>query len=166
MKKKIIISIVVFLGIFIAHFLLRDYQFTVLVKKEGCVEKIGKGFTIEEYIKNKDYFLGYSYGLAGAFTVFSFLLLIKQRKKHAVGGVAGGTALLGIIYYISCFVLGCCGSPMLAVYVSLLGTKALGFAKPLIALITTITVSISLIYIVRRQSMAACCSDEQCADNK
>ena len=35
--------------------------------------------------------------------------------------------------------LGCCGSPMLAVYLSLFGAAFLPWAKPLIALLTTVT---------------------------
>ena len=49
-----------------------------------------------------------------------------------------------------CFLIGCCGSPMLAVYLSLFGAKALGLGKPLMALVTLVSVNCGYWYFSRR----------------
>ena len=52
----------------------------------------------------------------------------------------GGITLVGVLMAGGCFLIGCCGSPMLAVYVSLFGSRALGVGKPLTALVTLVSV--------------------------
>ena len=81
--------------------------------------------------------LGISYALAGAFTIYAFLKFLNNRKKTGIAGMIGGLTLPGALYGGGCFLLGCCGSPMLAVYLGLFGSSFLGFTKPFI-LITTI----------------------------
>lgn len=91
------------------------------------------------YFSKQEYFLGISYGLAGAFVVYSILIFLKNRKT-GIAGVAGGITLSGLLYAAGCFFLGCCGSPMLAVYLGLFGPSFMGFTKPLIAVVAVISV--------------------------
>lgn len=69
------------------------------------------------YVGQGDYWFGYSYALAAAFTVFALALTIRQRRQ-AAQGIVGGVTMLGVLYGAGCFLIGCCGSPMLAVYLS------------------------------------------------
>ncbi len=64
--------------------------------------------------------------------------------------------LVGVLYGAGCFLIGCCGSPMLAVYLSLFGASVLGFLKPLVAIVTTLSVVASAIVIVRRARTSTC----------
>ena len=109
----------------------------------------------KQYFERKDYYVGYSYALAAGFTAFA-LMLSLQRRQRALGGVAGGLTLMGVLYGAGCFLIGCCGSPMLAIYLSVFGAKVLGFLKPLMAGITTASVLMSGTIVVRR-AQAACC---------
>lgn len=107
------------------------------------------------YAGQGDYWFGYSYALAAAFTVFALVLTVRQRRQ-AAQGIVGGVTLLGVLYGAGCFLIGCCGSPMLAVYLSLFGSSILGFLKPLVALVTTISVVVSAVVLVRRARQSAC----------
>ena len=63
-----------------------------------------------------------------------------------------------------CFLAGCCGSPMLGVYLSLFGASFLPWAKPLVAGLTTAMIAGSYWWMRRRER--ACCGaagDAGCA---
>ena len=62
-----------------------------------------------------------------------------------------------------CFLIGCCGSPMLAVYLSLFGAKALGLGKPLMALVTLVSVSCGYWYFSLRLARGSTCMDDCCS---
>ncbi len=108
-----------------------------------------------QYLQRGDYWYGYSYALAAAFTTFAIGLTIRQRRR-AAQGVLGGVTLLGVLYGAGCFLIGCCGSPMLAVYLSLFGASVLGLLKPVVALITTLSVAVSAIVLLRRSRSGSC----------
>src|SRR5208283_3790556 len=57
--------------------------------------------------------------------------IVGAHSQAHAGAAAGGLTLLGALMAGGCFLIGCCGSPMLAVYLSLFGAKALGLGKPL-----------------------------------
>lgn len=107
------------------------------------------------YVGQGEYWFGYSYALAAAFTVFALAQTIRQRRR-AAQGIVGGVTMLGVLYGAGCFLIGCCGSPMLAVYLSLFGSSVLGFLKPLVALVTTISVVVSTVLIIRRSRTTEC----------
>lgn len=58
-----------------------------------------------------------------------------------------------------CFLLGCCGSPMLGVYLALFGAKALGAGKPLMAGITLLSTGCGYWCLSRRFSRGGCVND-------
>ncbi len=79
-----------------------------------------------------------------------------RHRRQAAASVAGGVTMLGVLYGAGCFLIGCCGSPMMAVYLSLFGSSVLGFIKPIVAAVTTLSVLLSTILIYRRTRQAAC----------
>ena len=95
------------------------------------------------YLETESYWLSYSYALCVAFIVMAsqryLLTRCKAYGKMAVGGVTltGGLAVFG------CFLLGCCGSPMLIVWINLFGAGIVPLAKPLVALLTTCSIVIA-----------------------
>ena len=115
------------------------------------------------YFRQQDFLLGFSYALAGAFTMYAFLKFL-ERSRGGVAGVIGGITLTGILYLCGCFLLGCCGSPMLAVYLSLFGASFLGFTKLLVLILTMISVVIGYFWMERKTktSKRCCTEDKKC----
>ena len=116
---------------------------------------------ITSYIEQKDYFMGLSYALASAFTVFAALKFVQNRKR-GIAGAVGGFTMTGIIYFGGCFLLGCCGSPMLAVYLNLFGSSFLGFTKQLTFILTLLSIVVGYFWMERKAKTATCCSDGSC----
>lgn len=102
---------------------------------------------IKNHISNQNIYLGYSYAIAGAFASICILNLITASGgiKQSIQGVTVSVALWAGI----CFISGCCGSPMLAIYISLFGSKIAGFTKPITAGITTVSILLSFYYVLR-----------------
>ncbi len=115
---------------------------------------------LRPYISHQDYMMGLSYALAGGFTVYALLTFIRSRRKGATG-IVGGSVLTAVIYGAGCFLTGCCGSPMLTVYLGVWGASVLGFAKPLILLVTVVSVAVGFFWMRRR---AACCAKPECVE--
>lgn len=107
---------------------------------------------LNRYIGPGEYWLGLSYGLAGAFAAFSLLRAIRMRREAlaASAGAAGGIALGGLLWAGVCFLVGCCGSPMLPVYLGLLGPKFLGVTKPLTFGLTLLSIVAGSAWMLRR----------------
>lgn len=109
------------------------------------------------YFQRLDFFLGLSYALAVAFTVYAVTQFVSLNR-NCLKGVVGGVTLTGAIYFFGCFLIGCCGSPMLIVYMGLLGPKFLGVTKPLVFLFTAISVLVGFYWIKRKaKSIDGCC---------
>jgi hypothetical protein len=155
-RTTLLVCLVVFTAVFAGHFGYHAWREADVASKWVSFDGIERPSAWARYAERQDYFLGYSYGLAGAFTAFALMLTIRQRRQE-VGGVIGGLTLMGGLYAAGCFLIGCCGSPMLAVYLSLFGTSFLGAVKPIVAGITTLSVVLSGWYLVRR-ARRACCS--------
>lgn len=98
------------------------------------------------YLEQQDYFMGLSYGLAAAFTVYSFIRF-STRQRGGLTGAIGGITMTGILYFGGCFLLGCCGSPMLAVYLGLFGSSYAGFTKPIVLVVTAASIGLSWLWM-------------------
>lgn len=110
--------------------------------------------------------LAYAYGLTGAFTLtmFSNFLASRRAKEDAAleGQMAvGGLTLSGALAAGLCFFMGCCGSPLLAVWLSVFGASFLPYEKPLIAVITTLMLGTALFWMKRRKK-CSCNSPSTC----
>jgi len=105
--------------------------------------------------------LGASYALSAAFTSYALLIFREDRRKVAAGAV-GGLAAMGALYAVGCFALGCCGSPMLPIYLSLFGGKFAGVGGPVMFGLTLLSVGIGFL-ILRRKARCVCggpCTEE------
>lgn len=107
------------------------------------------------YVETQSYWMGYSYAVAFAFAVVSLRRYQENRLCGARNLAIGGVTLSGFLAVAGCFLLGCCGSPMLAVYLSLFGASFLPFAKPLVAAITSITIMVGWFWLNRRSPARA-----------
>lgn len=104
---------------------------------------------LASYIDQQDYFMGLSYGLAAAFTVYSFVQF-SGGQRGGLRGAIGGITMTGVLYFGGCFLLGCCGSPMLAVYLSLFGSSYAGFTKPIVLVVTVVSIGLSWLWMQRK----------------
>jgi hypothetical protein len=127
----------------------------------GISTYVGGPLGLGAYWRGQDYFIGFSYALAAAFAAWALSrsILFRQGRTVTAGAAAGGVTLLGALMAGGCFLIGCCGSPMLAVYLSLFGAKALGLGKPLMALITLVSVSCGYWCLSRRFARGGACID-------
>jgi hypothetical protein len=151
----IALCLLVFASSFGLHFGWKARQDRRVAAQWVAVPSVARASAWDRYVERQDYWLGYSYALAAAFTVFALARTLEQRRREA-RGVLGGVTLMGALYGAGCYLIGCCGSPMLAVYLSLFGTSILGILKPIVAGVTTLSVIVSSAYLVRR-SRRACC---------
>ncbi len=149
-----LIAVVVFLASFVAHGL---YVAACAASASsawidlGTSAPFGGPLGLGAYWLGQDYFDGFSYALAAAFTAWALCrsILFRQGRTVAAGAAVGGVTLLEALMAGGCFLSGCCGSPMLAVYLNLFGAKALGLGKAAMALATLASVSCGYWWISR-----------------
>ena len=79
----------------------------------------GSDSWFQKYVNQQEHFLGISYALSFTFMAFAFLEFKENRKDALKAEIGGG--LLAVILWFLCFLLGCCGSPMLIVYLNIIG---------------------------------------------
>lgn len=113
------------------------------------------------YLESQSYWLGYSYALSLAFAATAIRRYRAERLCAARNLAIGGVTLSGFLAVAGCFLIGCCGSPMLAVYLGLFGAAFLPVAKPVIAGLTTLSVLVASWWMDRARKKAAACA---CAD--
>ncbi len=158
MKRKIAYSIISFFVVLFIHFAYTIWQIIETVDKWKQVHAVNPYW---QYFERQEFFLGISYALTAAFTVYAITNFFKKRKL-GITGTVGGLTLAGVLYFAGCFLTGCCGSPMLTVYLSLFGSSILGFAKPLTAALTGLSVTIGFIWINRNYKTKACSNNDVC----
>jgi len=154
-RTTLVVCLFVFVGVFVSHVGYHAWREAHVAAKWVALEGIERPGAWSRYAERQEYFLGYSYALAASFTAFAVMVAIQQRRRE-VDGILGGVTLMGGLYAAGCFLVGCCGSPMLAVYLSLFGASFLGAVKPIVAGITTLSVVLSTVFLVRRSRMACC----------
>lgn len=121
-------------------------------------EQVGSQSALNLYFQRHDYLLSLSYALVGAFTVYAWQYACERRRA----GVVGGITLAGLLFWAGCWLLGCCGSPLLPVYLSLFGSSFLGFTKPLILASTVASVALGVWWMKRKEKRDCGCHDPQC----
>ena len=112
---------------------------------------------LQKYLANQDYWLGISYALSLAFATYAIIRYREERLRNARNMAIGGVTFTGFLAAAGCFLIGCCGSPMLAVYFSLFGAAFLPFLKPIITLITVVSILAALFWINRRKQCTVNC---------
>lgn len=105
---------------------------------------------LDLYLETESYYLGYSYALCVAFIVMASQRYLLTRCRASGRMVLGGMTFTGALAVFGCFLIGCCGSPMLIVWINLFGAGFLPLAKPLVALVTTCSIVIAWFWMHRR----------------
>src|ERR1700747_429491 len=133
-------GMVVFVAVFLGHVFYLRYLTSAPQKDWADNFNSPTGFW-QSYVINQDYFVSFSYALSASFAVWATARFVYSRRRAAAIGGVGGVSLAHFLAAGGCFLIGCCGSPMLPLYISLLGSKATGIGKPLMALISLISIS-------------------------
>ncbi len=149
--RKTVLPLCVFLGVVLAHF-----AWSYFFPEQNPVQSrwtaiAGASSPLQRYIETQNYWLGYSYGLALAFAAVALRGYRERGSCSAKGLAIGGVTFSGFLAFAGCYLIGCCGSPMLGVYLSLFGAAFLPFTKPLIAVFTTVSVGLSFWWMNRRK---------------
>lgn len=161
MKRKIIYSLVGFVVVVLSHALYTIAVSKSIAERWATVREVN---VLSLYIERGEYLIGASYGLALGFSIYALLRFVESNKKGVAGlarqtsvGLVGGVTITGILYVAGCFLLGCCGSPMLAVYLTLFGSSFLGFTKVLTFGFTLASVVVRYIWMERSSTSKADC---------
>lgn len=158
--------LMMFLAVFSGHALFIRQQ--AALPADGWAD-VGVGYGglwgFEAYVNEQDFYLGFSYALGAAFAVWAAGQFITTRQAVMATGAVGSATLVGVLMAAGCFLVGCCGSPMLGVYLGLFGAKALGIGKPLMALVTVTSVGWGYWYLARRATKGLC-TGESCNCSK
>lgn len=160
---KILLSLSAFVIVMLLHTLYFVVQSNKLAERWV---KTNETNYLQRYVERSEYLIGASYALAIGFSVFALLRFLETRKKGFAGFV-GGITLTGVLYVAGCFLLGCCGSPMLAVYLTLFGSSFLGLTKPLTFALTLTSIVVGYIWMERKSvpevsSCRDCEEEEEC----
>ena len=105
---------------------------------------------IRDFFSGGSVWMGASYALSAGFTAFALSVFRENRRRAAVGA-AGGVVVAGAVYGFGCFVLGCCGSPMLPIYIGLLGAKWANLSGPLMFGLTLASVALGVLLLRRKR---------------
>jgi hypothetical protein len=110
---------------------------------------------LPKYLAAGNYWLGYSYGLSLAFAAAALRRYRRHRSRGAGKFALGGVTLSGFLAAAGCYLVGCCGSPMLVVWLNVFGARFLPFAKPLLAALTTLSIAGAWWWMVHKTFRAA-----------
>ena len=152
-----------FVGVYAAHAFYLSRIAATPTKGWANSEIMDSGFPgLGPYFQAQDYYTGFSYALAGAFAAWAIGRFLRSRQAAMAAGAAGSITFVGVLMAAGCFLIGCCGSPMLGVYLGIFGAKALGIGKPLMALVSLVSVGVGYWYLSRRAKKEICL-DSSCA---
>ena len=122
------------------------------------------GLPIRTYLESQELWLGLSYALSLGFAAFWLGFYREQRFCSARTLTVGGVTLSGALAVVGCYLLGCCGSPMLAVYLGLLGPSFLPLTGPAVLALTASSLAIACWWmkrVARHSAERACSSGPQ-----
>lgn len=130
---------------------------------QGRWLEVGAGRSwLQSYLQSGSYWLGYSYAVSLAFAASAYRRYRESRAGADRTLAIGGLGVTGFLAVAGCFLIGCCGSPMLAVYLGLFGAAFLPFAGPLVAGLTTIFLILGWRWMTRWASTRAACGTPGC----
>ena len=151
---------VAFVAVFLGHVLYLRYL-TIAPQRDWADNFNPSASFWQRYVIGQDYFVSFSYALSAGFAVWATTRFMYSRRRAAAAGAFGGVGLVTLLAAAGCFLIGCCGSPMLVIYVSLFGSKAAGIGKALMALISLVSIGGGYLYVVRH-SECNCTDPETC----
>ncbi len=168
--RRFLLPLGVFLGVAAAHFIWSSLfpEVDPIQARWGSLPGSDVSW-LHRYLETKSYWLGYSYALSLGFAAAALRRYREKRFCSAKTLAFGGVTLSGFLALAGCFLVGCCGSPMLVVYLSLFGAGFLPLAKPLVAVVTTISIVGAWWWMIRHKpsspgpaSTGQSCNGDEC----
>lgn len=148
------------LGVFITVFTCQAFYVRHLTQTPpdawAQVDVAADHLGFDPYFHSQEYLVGFSYALSASFAAWMIARFVAARRTRSVAEAAGGLTLAGGIMVAGCFLIGCCGSPMLPIYIGLFGAKALQLGKPIMALISVVSVGCAYWCVSRRTNSEDC----------
>lgn len=141
----------VFVGVFSIHYLWQGFFPEQDPLQSQWLSLPTENSWFLNYIETKNYLLGYSYGLSAAFASVAFRNYLKSPGWESKTFAIGGVTFSGVLAFAGCFLIGCCGSPMFVVWLNIFGAAFIPFAKPFIALVSTISIAVAWLWMIRRK---------------
>lgn len=167
--KRLLLPIGVFAVVFIANFVWHG----IFPEQDPAqsawvsVETVPHAGWLQLYIQKQDYWLGFSYALSLAFAAYALRRYYEERFCRARNLAIGGITFSGFLAVAGCFLIGCCGSPVLAVYLNLFGAAFLPLTKPIVAAITAVSISGALVWMNYRKRPVKCgCEQPSCNEER
>ncbi len=152
-----------FVGVYAAHAFYLSRIVATSMEGWANSEVMDTGFLgLGPYLQGQDYYMGFSYALGAAFAAWAIGRFLRSRQTAMAAGAAGSITFVGVLMAAGCFMIGCCGSPILGVYLGIFGAKALGIGKPLMALVSLVSVGVGYWYLSWRTKKEMCL-DSSCA---
>lgn len=141
--KESLLPLVAFVTVVVFHFFWLGFfpEQSPAQSQWAALPSEGMADWLPTYIEAQNYWLGYSYGLSVAFAVAALRRYLRNRQSAAGKFAVGGLTFSGFLALAGCYLIGCCGSPMLVFWLNIFGARFLPFAKPMMAAITTITIA-------------------------
>ncbi|MCL4500295.1 MAG: hypothetical protein M1438_00380 [Deltaproteobacteria bacterium] len=151
--RRFLLPLVVFFGVAAAHYVWSGL-FPEVDPAQARWASISSSepLWLNRYLETQGYWLGYSYALSLAFAAAALRRYREERFCSVKTLAFGGVTLSGFLALAGCFLAGCCGSPMLVVYLSLFGAGFLPLAKPLVAVATTLSIIGAWWWMTRHKS--------------
>lgn len=141
MARRAAMPLTVFVAVAAIHFLwLGIFPEQDPAQSRWVTVDLSQDSWLTRYVEGGNYWLGFSYGLSLAFAAVALRRYREARFCAARNVAIGGVTLSGALSVAGCYLLGCCGSPMLAVYLSLFGAAFVPLAKPLVAGVTLLSI--------------------------
>jgi len=150
--KPLLVPCVVFLAVFAVHFRIAAQPVSTAGGSGPWASyefERPEESRLHRYLEAGEYWFGHSYGLAAAFAAFCLARALKMHRE-SLAASAGGLALSGLLWVGFCFFAGCCGSPMLPVYLGFFSPRFLGVTKPLTFAVTLLSIMIGCVLILKR----------------
>lgn len=140
--KRLSLPLGVFVAVLVTHYLWSSFPLeSDPIQDRWASLPLSQNFSwLRRYMETQGYWLGYSYALSLAFAVAALRRYREERLCTQRNLAIGGITLSGFLAVAGCFLVGCCGSPMIVVYLNLFGASFLPLAKPLLAALTTISI--------------------------
>jgi hypothetical protein len=145
------VLLTIFVAVLVGHFLFSTRQPAVAENGVWASYQFDAAEVsrVSRYLGPGGYWLGLSYALAGTFAAWCFSRVVRLRRE-ALAVSASGLTLSGVLWAGVCFLTGCCGSPMLPVYLGLFGPKFVDVTKPLTFGVTLVSIGVGYAWMVKR----------------
>ncbi len=167
--KRLILPVTVFVAAVAAHMAYKAmFPDTGPEQDRWAAPSQAENAWFRLYVESGMHYLGLSCACSITFAAVMFRRYREQRLCADRNLAIGGITLSGVLSVVGCFLIGCCGSPMLGVYVSFLGPWFLPWTGPMTLGLTVLSLAGGWWWMWRRErripSLAEACPTSAACD--